>query len=325
MLTQWVDRAPPGWHSERVADVTDPGWTEQPLFDAGVSAPLTAPKPRRRAAKPEDPREFGGWSLDKLTILQKYLKMYRRVAGSGTYIDGFAGEGVAKIGGVIRPSSAQIALESGAFRQLFLVELNTTLASRLEARVAEHREANRCFVLPGDCNTVIVDQLLSGEVVDRSRPCFAFLDPDSTQLSWSTVDALARYKIHNPEQKACKIELWILFNEYQAIQRLWPRDKGRLPPFAETLDRVMGDRAAWLDLWEQGKSAAWLVGRYRDRLVELGYRRVHQQQIIDPSTGRPQYWMVHATDHDAAASFMKWAKRSSSISMHNEPLPGFAD
>lgn len=45
-------------------------------------------------------REFGGWTLKKLSVLDYYLKQYRRVAGGGTYIDGFAGQGSLAIRGV---------------------------------------------------------------------------------------------------------------------------------------------------------------------------------------------------------------------------------
>ncbi len=36
-------------------------------------------------------REFGEWTLEKLKLLELYLKQYRRVAGNGTYIDGVRG------------------------------------------------------------------------------------------------------------------------------------------------------------------------------------------------------------------------------------------
>jgi three-Cys-motif partner protein len=283
-------------------------WEDQPLFEHEATA---GPKVKKRpGSRTNEPREFGIWTLDKLTILEKYFKMYRKVAGSGTYIDAFAGEGLALIDKVNVPGSPIRALDSGSFRSLKFVEMDRRKAAALRIAVAANRNAGKCEVIEGDAN------------VDVGRPCFAFLDPDSTQLNWSTVVALAAYKQLNEEAKSCKIELWILFNEHQAIRRLWPRDKRNLPAHAHVLDRVMGERDAWIDLWDEKHGASWLVHRYVERLRRLGYVHVHMQQISDPSTGRAQYWMVHASDHDAAASLMRWAKRSSSISYNKETLPG---
>lgn len=42
----------------------------------------------RRARDPvTEFREFHGWTLDKLDVFDTYLKLYRRVAGGGAYID----------------------------------------------------------------------------------------------------------------------------------------------------------------------------------------------------------------------------------------------
>lgn len=34
--------------------------------------------------------------------------------------------------------------------------------------------------------------------------------------------------------------------------------------------------------------------------------------ILDPKTCRPQYHMIHASDHPRAFEFMRWAERKSS-------------
>ena len=300
-------------------------WEELSLFDSEPTQLTKRPRKRRSTRGSADPREFGEWTLDKLEILGRYFKVYRRVAGSGTFLDAFAGEGVAAISGSLVPSSTLIALESGAFRRLISIELKPELADRLRQETAKHPKGANCTVLTGDCNLTIVGKVLPEGLIAKERPCFAFLDPDSTQLSWSTVEALAAFKTSSGDQRSCKIELWILFNEHQAIRRLWPRDKSNLPQHASVLDRVMGSRSSWIDLWTEGRGPQWLVRRYCDQLTDLGYTHVHMQKIVDPASGRQQYWMIHATDHDAAVRFMKWAKRKSGFVMHNEPLPGFSE
>ena len=279
-------------------------------------------------------REFHGWTLDKLDVFETYLKLYRRVAGGGAFVDAFAGTGrgvstsLGRDGQ--RDGSSVIAARSGAFSSLHLVERDLTnlqiltqtvgaLPARLVSRIKTHY---------GDCNAIVPELLASGQL-DPVRPCFAFLDQESTQLNWDTIEALASWKIYEPpptmtgRPKMCKVELWILFNSHQAIYRLWPHDRQKYPESfsPDTLDRVFGSREAWWDLWENDRPASALVFRFAEQLRQLGYQYVFPQLFNDRSTGRPQYHMLHATDHPSAVSFMRWAKRSTD-GYETQRLPG---
>jgi len=302
-------------------------WEEVPLFEHEPTQPA---KRRRRVSRArsdlDQVREFGAWTLDKLEVLRIYLVNYPRVAGGGTFLDLFAGEGTVRVADELRPGSALVALDSGAFRQLHLFELDQVCLSRLRGAVGRHRHGDRATIHPGDSNREVVSLLSSG-AVPVDRPCFAFIDPTSTEIAWSTIETLAAYKPFVPGTKQCKIELWVLFNLEQAIRRLWPADRARhqLPPAATTLDRIMGDRDVWLPDWQDGRSPMSLLWRYCARLEDLGYQYVIPQEVNDPQTGRRQYWMVHASDHDAAHGFMRYAKRNSLASVRNTQLPGFGD
>lgn len=281
-------------------------------------------------------REFHGWTLDKLEIFEMYLKMYRRVAGSGAYIDAFAGtgRGVARLatGTQKVDGSSLIAAKSGAFASLDLIEMSPERVAALRASVEAlaERQRSKVRVHEGDSNLVI-PQLLNDGVVGPDRPCFALLDQDSTQLDWATIELLAGWKSYTPPPKgkgrpsSCKVELWILFNSHQVINRLWPHDRTRFPDSfsPHTLDRLLGGRAAWWDLWDEHRPSSALVQRFADRLrQELGYAYAIPQIIKDPENGRPQYHMIHATDHPSAISFMRWAKRACS-GYEDVALPGF--
>ena len=289
----------------------------------------------RRARDPvTEFREFHGWTLDKLDVFETYLKLYRRVAGGGAFIDAFAGTGhgvsIAFGRDGPRDGSSIIAAKSGAFSSLHLVEqdLNNLQLLRRTVGALPDRIASRINFYPGDCNKKVPELLASGEL-DATRPCFAFLDQESTQLNWTTVEALASWKTYEPpptmtgRPKMCKVELWILFNSHQAIYRLWPKDRQKYPESfsPETLDNVFGHREAWWDLWENHKPAIELVRRFAKQLKELGYQYVLPQLFNDRSTGRPQYHMIHATDHPSAISFMRWAKRSTD-GYENQQIPG---
>ena len=279
-------------------------------------------------------REFHGWTLDKLDVFERYLKLYRRVAGGGAFIDAFAGTGY---GVSSRPGrdgqrdgSSIIAAKSGAFSDLHLVERDSTNIQTLTrtASALPDRLTSKIRIHHDDCNAII-PELLASDELDAARPCFAFLDQESTQLNWDTIETLASWKPYDPpptmtgRPKMCKVELWILFNSHQAIYRLWPHDHQKYPESfsPDTLDRVFGSREAWWDLWENRQPASALVFRFAMQLRKLGYQYVLPQQFNDRATGRPQYHMLHATDHPSAVSFMRWAKRSTD-GYENQQLPG---
>lgn len=317
-----------------------PAVWELPLFDESELEAMvverTPPQAIPRGKKPlVEFREFHGWTLDKLDVFSAYLNMYRRVAGGGAFIDAFAGTGlgVPTDGDEHERSdgSSIIAAKSGAFSQLCLIEKNsanvtalTTAAEGLPPRLSE-----KVSIHEGDCNKII-PELISSRALDESRPCFALFDQESTQLDWTTVETLSQWKVYEPpatprgRPKKCKVELWILFNSHQAVNRLWPSDREKYPESFSpaTLDRVFGGRCAWWDMWEDRQPASMLIVRFAERLRGLGYRYVLPQLFIDRATSRPQYHMIHATDHPSAISLMRWAK--SSTDGHEErQIPGF--
>jgi len=279
----------------------------------------------RHARSMDEAREFYGWTQHKLDILGIYLRLYRRVAGNGSYIDGFAGTGEISVDGIVREGSVGVALKSGAFKRMRLYE-KPAKARSLQEWVSSHAKPTQLAgiaVIGGDFNKKVRADL-DAEVVPKDKPCFAFLDPDSTQLDWTTVETLARYKAECSPPETCKIELWILLNTYQALMRLMPIN-GKVV-HEKTLNRWLGGEAGWRDLYEQGQGAPFFARRYAKRLEsEFGYGAANVMTIRDPKNGRPQYHMIHASDHHAAHSFMRWsathAHPEDSIAL---PLPGLA-
>ena len=277
-------------------------------------------------------REFHGWTIDKLEILRLYLRGgYVRVAGGGSYIDAFAGQGQGAFNGTTFSGSAIVAAQSEAFGRLHLIEQDQRSHRLLAQRLAElpDKLRARCELHPpGDCNQII-PTLLDAAVINSDKPCFAFLDPDSTQLAWETIEAIAAYKTYTPnpvepkKPKACKIELWILFNTHQAIYRLWADNREKYPETmgADALDHLMGGREAWWDLWESGQPSNALLRRYVERLKSLGYQYVLPQPVRDPVDGRVHYYMIHVTDHPSALGLMRWAKKQTGRIYATE-LPG---
>lgn len=285
---------------------------------AADAARLKLPHPKSSV---DEARTLYGWTVHKLDVLGLYLKLYRRVAGGGTYLDGFAGEGRIRFEGEDRPGSAAVALQSGAFRRLIFYE-RPAMAAKLQRWIDDISDPDRARCLPvraGDFNELVIDDL-HDDVIPIDRPCFAFVDPDSTQCSWSTIEALAAYKADCSPPETCKVELWVLLNTFQVLKRLMPGDG---EPDTATLDRWLGVDA-WRPLYLAHASPGRFAHWYARRLVdELGYGAAVPLLIRDPKTRRPQYHMIHASDHRAAHGFMRWAANRAGEERFETPqLPG---
>jgi three-Cys-motif partner protein len=273
----------------------------------------------------EEARLFGGWTRDKLELLRLYLLAYRRVAGAGgTYIDGFASTGIVKIRGEAgeRLGSAATALDVRAFSHLYFYEQDSLKMSQLQRNIQlrfEQRRWIRARWRVGDFNEEVLKDLRPDRI-PLNKPTFAFLDPDSTQLGWTTVEALARYK---EAPGLFKTELLILLNTDQALVRLVPRHQNSsyaTSGDALKMDWVMGDRNAWWDLNDQRFSAVSLMVRYVDRLKGLGYLDVRAIPILHPETRVRQYFLIHASDHPAAAGLMDWSEREAAPTRKDQPV-----
>jgi three-Cys-motif partner protein len=222
------------------------------------------------------------------------------------------------------------AIDSGAFRHLHLFEKGVREHRTLDAALRElpDSQQRRITLHPRSDFNHDLPVLLESGVVPLDRPCFAFLDPNATELGWETVARLAGYKTliaGSDPLLQCKVELWVLVNTHQALWRLLPKDPTRyqVPPHPEILDWVMGGRDAWWDLWGAPHGGpSGLAIRYADRLRDvLGYRWAVPQLIKDPATGQPAYFMIHASDHPAAHTFMRSARR---FKLRDDHLPGMA-
>lgn len=294
------------------------------LFDTTAMEALVDKEGRRLKVKPvryrnalDEARAFYGWTAHKLDILELYLKLYRRVAGNGTYLDVFAGTGRISVDGAERAGSVAVALASKAFKSLRLYERDAE-AKALGVwidEVLEPKDRGKCVVKAGDSNVLVPADLDAG-AIPADRPCFALLDPNSTELHWDTVKRLAAYKAPARPPDQCKVEMWVLLNTHQVLMRLMPK-KG--DPNLDILDRWFGDRAAWWDLYERRCSPTLFALRYAELFVQLGYTHATPMLIRDPKTRKPVYFMIHASDHPAALSLMAWSSRRAGEEKHEPP------
>jgi three-Cys-motif partner protein len=260
------------------------------------------------------PRSWGWWTEQKLDILADYLVAFTRAstrAGKTVYLDLFAG----RPDNVSRDryereilGSARRALDTRpSLSVLRFFELDGT-AGRLEAGLkAQYPDRFQDFrVVPGDCNTTITATL--AELAGFNwAPTFAFLDQQSTEVHWSTIRHLARYKRADKP----KTELWLL-----CASGLLPRG---LKIRAETIDTAVADKMTTMfgaDIWLealQGAREDLLTGaEFRAELTnlmrwrlehDLGYKTTLDFQVTNTG-GCGMFDMIFATDHWAGEKIM---------------------
>lgn len=275
-------------------------------------------------------RPGGAQTQVKLAIVGDYLKQFALVsqrAPDRIYIDGLAasGTGIDPTTGKTYHGSASLCFQvEPPFTEVYLVEKVPRLAAELENIAAGHPEAT---VIKEDVN-VAIPRLLA--TMNRRAPTFAFLDPEGTELHWSTVEALARHKAVPPAKT--KIELLILFPLQMCVLRLLNFKTGKVPKaHAQRLQEMLGAESPWREIWQRrltgdistpAETRAAFLDAYCHQLKGLGYQHVLAREVAG-DTGRALYYLVFASDHDVGKRIMK--HEFATTSMDNGRLFGLAE
>ncbi|MEO3862105.1 three-Cys-motif partner protein TcmP [Acrocarpospora sp. B8E8] len=259
-------------------------------------------------------REWGWWTEQKLDILSGYLTGFAnatRKAGTTVYLDLFAGQpdNVSRepTRHMIRGSARRALDTSPPFSVLKFFEMPGH-ATALEKNLQAEYPGRDFRVIPGDCNDE-VESVLQGLRPLNWAPTFAFLDQQSTEVKWATLEHLARFK----RQGKPKAELWLLCAS------------GLLPRGLRLRQELIDDNVACqmslmfgTDQWQEALSAtrsgrlsatefrAELTNLMRWRLQkDLGYKVTRVFKVKNTS-GSEIFDMIFATDHEVGDKIMKW-------------------
>jgi len=199
-------------------------------------------------------QNFGGdWTEDKLGRVGEYLGRYnvalKNQQFSREYIDAFAGTGYREVRddgggedlmfpGLVEPEvqrfldgSARIALKvDPCFHNFTFIEKDPRKVKELQ-KLRDEFPDKPIRIECGDANEWV--QALCRENWNHRRAVL-FLDPFGMQVSWQTLEAVARTKC---------IDLWLLFPLGVAISRLLRRDGDIDEVLCQRLDSVFGDRS----------------------------------------------------------------------------------
>jgi three-Cys-motif partner protein len=196
---------------------------------------------------------FGGlWTQQKLQILSKYLRAYRKIFERNekarffkiSYVDAFAGTGViprdnpcqladyfpelAQDEEEFRKGSVKRALEVGPpFDHYVFIEKDAGKCGELSTLSSGFQDRD-IQIINEDANVALLKWC---STLDRERErAVVFLDPFGASVEWKVIRAIA-------ETKA--VDLWILF-PYSAINRMLIKDRMPSKAWSDRLTRIFG-------------------------------------------------------------------------------------
>jgi len=145
---------------------------------------------------PENPRydEIGYWSEIKLDIIRDYAAAYSRILSSQArpkfyhiYIDAFAGAGkhISKItGDFVLGSPANALFVEPPFREYHFIDLDEQKTQALEDLAGTRPDVH---IYHGDCNKVMINEVLPNIKYESYRRALCILDPYGLHLDWTVI------------------------------------------------------------------------------------------------------------------------------------------
>jgi len=141
--------------------------------------------------------EVGPWSEVKLRIIEKYAAAYSTILAKQPnlkhiYVDAFAGAGVVRsreTGEIMKGSPLLAQSVTPRFYEYHFIDLNPDRADSLQKQMQAYSDT---YVYPGDCNKVLIDEILPRCRRKDFRRALWLLDPYAMDYRWSVVEAAGR-------------------------------------------------------------------------------------------------------------------------------------
>ena len=261
------------------------------------------------------PRFGGPWTEQKLDILRRYLDAYTTALKNEPfnliYVDAFAGAGSYEDSSddyadfhELHRGSTQIALDivDKPFDRLVFVESHPESVQTLQS-LAQNYPGRRVAIVEGDANQKIPQFCNDMSESDRA---VVFLDPYATQVSWSTVAAVADTR---------KIDCWILF-PLMAVARMMPTGREPDETTAGQLDRIFGGREYWQQSYQDSpqlslledeprrqreRGSEQIANRYRERLRAVFHSVAPTRRTLRNSNDAPLFELFFAASNPVGA------------------------
>jgi three-Cys-motif partner protein len=261
--------------------------------------------------------EIGYWSEVKLDIVRDYAKEYSKILAnqsklSHAYIDGFAGSGVhlSKESQEIVPGSPLNALRiSPPFSEYFLIDLDGDKVDQLRG-FPEVKSRPDVHVIHGDCNEILLKEVLPKVKYEDYRRALCILDPYGLHLNWEVVETAGRMK---------SVEIFLNFPIMDMNRNaLWRKPELAAPEGIARMTAYWGD-----DSWRQVayKQQPTLFGdeedvklgnenvvdAFRSRLKQrAGFEYVPNPVPMRNSTNADVYYLFFASHKPVAAKIVQY-------------------
>jgi len=267
--------------------------------------------------------EVGYWTEIKLDILRDYSRAYTTILKNQrsikhfAYIDGFAGAGthISKATGREIEGSPSIALNADTpFSHYHFIDLDGQRIDRLRKIAGEMEDVS---VYEGDCNSILLDQVLPQCQYKDYRRALCILDPYKLNPDWEVVQTAG---------KMGSIEIFLTFMIMDAnMNVLWKNPDKVTESQIERMNDFWGDnswrdiaytkeRGLFGDIEEKADNQA-IVDAYRKRLREqAGFKYAPEPMPMINSRGAVIYYLFFASQNEigakiAQAIFNKYKER----------------
>ncbi len=192
---------------------------------------------------------IGPWSEIKIEIIQKYAQAYTKILSSRpskfefVYIDAFSGPGlnVSKETGEFVPGSPLAVMEiEPRFHEYHFIDLDSQKLAEL-SKLAGSNPAVKTY--EGDCNELLVKQILPNVRYDRYRRGLCLLDPYGLHLDWQvvklagslrTIDVFLNFPIHDMNRNVLRHDpSSVSENDAHRMTRFWGDDSWKQVAYSQ--------------------------------------------------------------------------------------------
>ncbi len=196
--------------------------------------------------------EIGPWSEIKIEIIKKYAKAYSEIlVGQGYlnhfYIDAFSGAGIhiSRNTGEEVSGSAKVALEvDPPFKGYYFIDLDKSKTNILAG--LENMRPGKVFIMQGDCNEVLIRDILPQMTFEKYNRVLCLLDPYGLHLDWKLIHKCGQLET---------VDLFLNFPVMDMNMNVLKTNKDKVDPRqAERMTRFWGD--------ESWKEAAYTSEEY---------------------------------------------------------------
>lgn len=275
--------------------------------------------------KKGDVDDIGYWSEVKLEIVKKYAAAYSTILSKQRgfthwYIDGFAGAGEHKsrASGEMVPGSPLNALAvTPAFKHFFLIDLDGNRVEGLRSMIGDRKDVS---LYEGDCNRVLLDDVLPQVQYAKKRRALCLLDPYGLQLDWKlletagkleTIDLFLNFPIMHINRNALRRDGSGTEEGIRRLTAFWGDESWRDIAFAESKQTEMFRAPAIEKIVDNDAFVAAFSERLR---TVAGFKNVPTPMPMRNSSNAVVYYLFFASQNATAnkivnAIFKKYRDR----------------